>query len=89
MDNHIYASVAELKAEIADEGADPHRKAAAALFGKDPADIGLNSPERRWGKYLNMITVTGMSEYALADLALVPLESAREMLARYRSAVLA
>jgi DNA polymerase I-like protein with 3'-5' exonuclease and polymerase domains len=85
--DHLYGSVAELRAEIEDERADPHRKAAAVLFGLP--DDEVHPTERRWGKYLNMAAVTGLSLAGLADLAQVPLDKAREMRERYRRLVLA
>lgn len=85
--DHLYGSVAELRAEIEDGRADPHRKAAAVLFGLP--DDEVHPSERRWGKYLNMVAVTGASVYALADLAQVPLDKAQEMRERYRRLVLA
>lgn len=86
MDNHLYSSVTELQAAI-DSGQDPHRKAAAVLFGLP--DDEVHPSERLWGKYLNMAAVTGLSPWGLADLAQVSLDKAQAMLAKYRELVLA
>jgi Radical SAM proteins, N-terminal/Radical SAM superfamily len=87
VDNHLYASVAQLRAEVDDDAADPHRKAAAAVFGCDL--VLVTKPERQWGKFLNMAALTGLSEWGLADLAQAPMETVRDMLARYHQLVLA
>jgi len=85
--DHLYGSVAELRAEIEDEHADPHLAAASVLFGLPGGEVRWS--ERRWGKYLNMAAVTGLSLAGLADLAQVPLDKAREMRERYCRLVLA
>lgn len=86
MDNHLFRSVDELKAAI-ERGQDPHRKAAAVLFGLP--DNEVHPSERLWGKYLNMAAITGLSPWGLADLAQVSLDKAQDMLAQYRRLVLA
>lgn len=83
----LYRSAEEIRAEIAEGPVDPHRKAAAVLFGKPPEDI--QPDERRWAKYLNMAAIEGLSDGGFADLCQLPLERAREMRERYRRLVLA
>jgi DNA polymerase I-like protein with 3'-5' exonuclease and polymerase domains len=82
----LYASPADIAADI-EAGADPHTKAAAALFGRAPEQV--TREERRWAKYLNMAAVTGVSFDALVDLAQAPAGTVRAMLDRYHQTVVA
>ena len=83
MDNHLFGSVTELQAAI-ERGDDPHAEVAAVLFGP-----GYTRAERTWAKYLNMVASLHLSAEAAIDLFQVPAEQVREMLGRYRRAVLA
>jgi DNA polymerase I-like protein with 3'-5' exonuclease and polymerase domains len=84
---YIYASVTNLKATIETGAIDAHLLTAGALFERPLTEV--TKAERRWGKYLNMAAVLGLSLQGLADLAQVPLDKAAEMRERYRRQVLA
>lgn len=89
MDEHlrIYTSAEDLRATIEAGDIDAHLLTAATLFSEPLEEVSRE--HRRWGKYLNMAAVLGLSNQGLADLAQVPLDAVREMRERYRRLVLA
>lgn len=82
----MFEDVNELRAAAEAGTVDVHVAAAAAIFGLESAQVG--PAERRWGKWLNMAALLGLSEAGLADLCQAPREKVREMLDRYRVMVL-
>jgi DNA polymerase I-like protein with 3'-5' exonuclease and polymerase domains len=87
VDKHLYANVGELWAEVDAERVDVHRKVAAVLFEREPADVSY--AERWWAKRLNMAACTGVAVEQLAGVGQVPRQVVQGMLDRYHRVVLA
>jgi DNA polymerase I-like protein with 3'-5' exonuclease and polymerase domains len=87
VDNHLYKSVEDLRAEIADGKGDPHLRVAARLFARPASEVTRD--EHWWGRLMNIMTAAGMDAEKIArDFRLNP-EIVKAMTERYHDTVLA